>query len=659
MEPGQVVEYIDSQKIICSVILEIKNLRLRLLTENNREVKISAGRIAHRSASRLSTTLGRDKLVAELKEIVTHRRALSQQVDIQGMWEILNSEQQWIDLKTMTDFCFPDQVDDDHESAVLRAFFSDRLFFKFSPEQFFPHSAAKVEQILAQREKEKHQARLIDQGGLWLQKTSKGQSVTAPEDQDEIVQILASYCLLEKESPYREMARAIMKKAGASGPTAIFAFLVKIGIWEPDENLDLLRHDISDELPAQVHKYADQFSRSSFEIPPERRDLRDLPMMTIDGPATQDFDDALSITKEGDNHIVGIHIADVGHYITRNDPIDQDAFARGSSIYTPDQKISMLPSQLALGICSLKAGEDRPAISTMVTLSPRGKILKYDIFPSVIRVDQQLTYQDVDQMTGEDGALKQLLDVATRYHSDRLDRGAVIIDLPEINIWLDADGAPCFSRVDRESPAHIVVSELMILANDLAAGFLSERNLPAIFRSQAEPRERLFERDNGSLFQNWMQRKLISRFSLGSAPAPHSGLGLPAYVTCTSPIRKYSDLVTQRQVRAALGLEAAYTPEEMNFIIGALQEPIGIVGRIQTRRNRYWLLKYLEKRIGNKLEAIVLGKRREGFTILIPDYMIECFLSGADNVTLKPEDLVQVTIQHVNARNDVIHVYLG
>ena len=183
--------------------------------------------------------------------------------------------------------------------------------------------------------------------------------------------------------------------------------------------------------------------------------------------------------------------------------------------------------------------------------------------------------------------------------------------------------------------------------------------MPAIYRSQAEPRERLFERDEGTLYQYWMQRKQISRFVLGDRPEPHAGLGVAAYTTCTSPIRKYYDLVTQRQIRAALGLETAYEARQIDAIIAGLAETMRTVSQIQYRRHRYWLLKYLEGRIGTKEEAIILNRRRNGFAILMPRYLIECHLSGAENINLKPEDLVQVTLQHVNARNDIITVYLG
>ena len=190
MEPGQVVEFIDSQKIFCAVVMEIKSLRLRLLTENNREVKMSAERLSHRSRMRLEPSAARDKLAAGLKEIAQRRKELSRQVDIPGLWSVLYDEQQWVDLPTMTALCFPDHPDGDHESAVIRAFFSDRLYFKFSPDQFFPHTAEKVEQIARQREKEARDARIIEQGGQWLQKVFKGQEAAVPGERDEIVPIL-------------------------------------------------------------------------------------------------------------------------------------------------------------------------------------------------------------------------------------------------------------------------------------------------------------------------------------------------------------------------------------------------------------------------------------------------------------------------------------
>jgi len=660
MEPGQVVEYIESQKILCAVVLEAKNLRLRLLSENNREVKLSAGRLLHRSTERLDPSMGRDKLTARLKEIAARRKALSLTVDIQGLWEVLQEEETAFDLATLTTLCFPEHANSEQESAVMRALFDDRLYFKFGPDEFHPHPAAKVEEMIAQRARQEQEARIVEQGGVWMKSVLSGPAAAGrPELADDIVPILISYYLFEKDSPRRDLGRDMIKRAGVGSLETIFDFLVKIGVWQPNENLDLLREGIRDTFPETIQRRAATLADHPPTAADGRRDLRELTLMTIDGPSTQDFDDALSITTQGDHYVIGIHISDVGHYLGRHDPIDQEAMGRASSIYLPDRKISMLPEPLSVGICSLKQDQDRPAISTLVTLTANAEVVAYDIVPSLIRVSRQLTYQDADALTETDTQMRALHAIAQKYRSRRLDDGALIIELPEVAIRIDANGKPMVTRIDRENPSHLFVSELMILANSLAARFLSEKGLPAIFRSQAEPRERLFKRDQGSLFQSWMQRKQINRFNLSSSPEPHAGLGVAAYVTCTSPIRKYFDLVTQRQLRAALGLEKPYLTEEIDAAIAALAEPMARVGRLQYRRHRYWLLKYLEGRVGTKEEAVILHKRRGGYFILLPQYLIECPLAGAENIKLKPEDLVQVTIQHVNARKDVITVYLG
>jgi exoribonuclease-2 len=659
METGHVVEFIDSNRIVCAVVLELKKLRLRLLTENNREVKLSAGRLVHHTPLGLDGAEGRSRLVSALKEIAERRHKLSQQIDIRELWEILNSEQEWIDLGTMTAFCFRDGTDADCQSAVIRAFFNDRLYFKFKMNQFRPHTPDQVAAIVQQKEVEAQKERLILQGAAWIGRVMNGESPPRPDNADTICEVLSSYYLLEKESPHRETARAILKKAGTGSPTAIFTFLSKIGLWHPDENLDLLRFGIRGQFSAMVESHAETLCRNATVVLNGRRDLRSHQIITIDGPSTVDFDDALSISREGDHLIVGIHITDVGYFVSKGDPLDQAAKEQCSTIYMPDGKIPMLPPALSEGACSLKAGQDRPGVSTMIRITAKAEIIDFEIVPSLIRVTEQLTFQTADAMTASDENIRTLHAIAATYRQQRLQNGALLIDLPEINVWLNGEGTPAISRTNRESPGRMLVSELMILANEMAARFLVQNDLPAIFRSQPEPRERLFENSQGSLFQNWMQRKLINRFVLGSTPERHAGLGLEQYITATSPIRKYSDLVTQRQLRAASGLEAPYSRQEIDTIIAASEEPLRQVARIQYRRHRYWLLKYLQSRTGQKEEAMVLYKRRDGYMILLQNYMLECRLSGAEGFTLRPEDLIRVTLQHVNARSDILTVVLG
>ncbi len=665
MESGCIVEYIDRQKITCAVVLEVKNQRLRLLTENNREVNLSRKRLLHHDKMRLDLTLGRDQMVETLKQVVRKREQLIDHIDIRDLWEVLNTEQNWIDLATMTEFCFPESASGDHEAAVMRALFNDRLYFKFNPDGFRPNSEKQVELLAAQRKQAERKRKLIESGGSWLKWMLNSDPSKVPSfadaDTQEFSDILRSYYLFGKDSNDYTIAKAMAAKAGVERIEEIFRVLVKLGVFDENENIELLRCQVSAGFSEMVLTRAAQIVSANpvLSAAPERSDLTDMSLMTIDGQGTLDFDDAISIETTADGFRLGVHIADVGHFIPKKDVVDQEALSRGSSIYMPDLKISMLPSVLAEGLCSLKAGELRPAISIMIGLSPQAEVLNYEIIQSLIKVKDQQTYFDVNSAADESQDIRILRDIAQRFRQKRLDDGAVQITVPEISIWVNEHREVSVNQVNRESPGRMLVSELMIMANWLMANYLKERQIPAIFRSQRKPRERLYKKNAGTLFQNWMQRRLLSRFVLDAKPDTHSGLGLDAYITATSPIRKYSDLTNQRQIRAALGLETAYTAEEIADIIKSLELPMSHVGRFQYTRHRYWLLKYLENQIGQKEEAIVLHRARRNYQILLNHYMLECDLPISSGIELKPEDLIQVTIQRVSARQDIIQVAIG
>jgi exoribonuclease-2 len=301
----------------------------------------------------------------------------------------------------------------------------------------------------------------------------------------------------------------------------------------------------------------------------------------------------------------------------------------------------------------------RPAISILAEVKANAEVLQYEVVASLIKVRHQLSYYDVNTVAGEDPRIKALWSLAKNFRSWRLANKAIQINLPEIHIWLDEHRQIGVTRVNRESPGRMLVAELMIMANWLMARFLSDHQCPAVFRSQPGPRERLFEGENGTLFQNWMQRRHLSRFVLAPQAEPHTGLGLEAYITATSPIRKYYDLVTQRQIRAVLGLEDPYSLEEIDQIMQRLEIPMANVFRTQSQRSRYWLLKYLEGHVGGKEPALVLGRRRNSYQVLLTEYMLECELPLSGGMEFKPEDVLEVTLQRVDARRGVLSIFIS
>jgi exoribonuclease-2 len=663
MESGFVVEYIDKQRILCAVVLEVKQQRLRLLTENAREVSLSPSRLSHLSSARLDLAMGRDRIVDTLKDLASRRHALMREIDIRELWEVLNTEQEWIDLDTMTAFCFPQSATSDHESAVIRAFFGNRRYFKFKNDGFFPHSENYIAQLIAREQKAERQRQLIQDGSEWLHQALADPDFRRAANNgggaEKFGAILKSYCIFGKDSPTYDIGRAMASACGVELPEDLFPRLVQLGILDPDENIELIREGIPEDFPEDVAAAADRLARHAalLETGGPRRDLTDLPLMTIDGQSTLDYDDALSIQDLGDARLIGVHIVDVAHHVKRGSVIDREALSRGSSIYMPDHRIPMLPPVLAEGICSLKAGEIRPAISTFIKVNAFGVVVSYDICASLIRVRHQRTYYDVNLAADDDPDIVNLRRTAEAFREHRLDQGAVQITLPDVNVWIDEDRQVNLSRLNRESPARLLVSELMIMANWIMARFLRDNGLPAIFRSQPEPKERLYKRNEGTLFQNWMQRRRLNRFVLHTAPERHSGLGLDAYITATSPIRKYFDLITQRQIRAALGMADPYTAEEISSHMQQLEQPMAAVSRVQHNRHHYWLLRYLEGRVGEKTEAIVLQRRRNAYQVLLTEFMVECDMPLDIGRSLKPETVVEVTIQNVNARKGLLSVF--
>jgi len=659
MNIGNIVEYIDQQKIICAVVLQVKKQRLRLLTENNREVNLSAGRLAHFSKEGLDISARRDLLVSSLKNSAKKRRELTQQIDIKELWELLHEEGEEINIPTMTLFCFDPPLTSDHEAAVIRAFFNDRMFFKFGKKSFMPHTPEQIETRLKQVRETERKNRLIEQGAAWTRAMMNKSTDGAAEGDPEVIDILKSYYILEKESRTAATAKAILAKGGLESIDQIFNLLVKAGIWTTDENIDIIRMEIPVKFPKQVQKKAATVIDSQEEslYGHNRMDLTHLPLITIDGQSTLDYDDAISLEKEDDGYTLGIHIIDVGFYIKDKDLIDMDARVRGSSIYMPDEKIPMLPPKLSEDLCSLKEGEIRPGISTLVRLNRFFEIIDYDVVASIIKVHKQMTYTEANLLNGENDPITTLYKAATVLREKRLKAGATQITLPEVNIWLEENGAIGLSKIDRENPSRMLVSEMMILANALMAEFLAANNVPAVFRSQPEPKQRLFQGIEPLLFLNCMQRKHLSRAIIGTKPEHHSGLGLKAYVTATSPIRRYYDLLTQRQIRGVLGYEKPYSTNELEQLLQVLEIPVGNTGRIQFQRRRYWLLKYLETMKGTTCEAVVLDTRRNFHTVLLKEYMLEWRLPSS-GFNMKPGDLLTVTIQHADARRDQLSLFI-
>ncbi len=658
MITGSIVEYIDQQRIISAVILHEKSGKLRLLNENSREINLSEKRLSHVSKDCIDTTVAQNGIINQLKLLAENRKALSQTINIKELWEILQDESDEIDLPTMTLFCFDPPLTSDHESAVIRAFFKDRLYFKFNNLTFTPYSPDQVETKKRQTMEAGKKEILAQNGANWINTVLDNQDNSPVQIDPKIIDILTSYYLFNTDSRQYQVARDIIKRSVLNSPEQLFNVFVKAGIWDSDKNIDLLTREIPTVFSQDVLDHEKKLSTQNinFSDDPLRKDLTHVPLITIDGQSTLDFDDAISLENTETGYTLGIHIIDVAAFIKSNDPIDLAARERASSIYMPDDKLPMLPPNLSEDMCSLKEGQIRPGISTIVKMNRFFEIQEYEIIPSIIKVHTQMSYTEANLLNGKNDPVTTLYKIATLLREKRLKSGAIQITLPEVNVWVEENGDIGYSKVDRENPSRMLVSEMMIFANSLMAEFLSKNNIPAVFRSQTQPKQRLFKGIETTLSLNFMQRKQLSRAMIGTDPQMHAGLGVKAYTTATSPIRRYHDLLTQRQIKAIWGYDTAYSKAELENILQMISIPMANAGRVQSARKRYWIIKYLESKRGEVYEAMVLDSYRDHFNVLVKEFMLETKLPPS-GIKFRHGDIIQVTIQHADARRNQLSLF--
>ena len=249
----------------------------------------------------------------------------------------------------------------------------------------------------------------------------------------------------------------------------------------------------SEEVMDEVDKLPSEVKDSETQ---GRVDLRNECIFTIDGDDTKDIDDAISIKKDGENYILGVHIADVSYYVKEGTKLYEEAKDRGTSVYVVDRVIPMLPHKLSNGICSLNPGEDRLAISCVMTIDPRGKIISHDLFESVINSRKQMTYKNVNKvLAGEtpddykeyESDLKLMLELSEILRKEKLSRGYLDFDTNEAKILVDESGKPIDIVLRERGKGENLIEDFMIAANETVASHIFYMGYPFVYRIHEVP----------------------------------------------------------------------------------------------------------------------------------------------------------------------------
>ena len=442
------------------------------------------------------------------------------------------------------------------------------------------------------------------------------------------------------------------------------------------EELSIIRsYNLREEFPSHVEREAQKQQKRGITAKDlaKRKDFREKLIVTIDGEDTRDIDDAVSLEMDGDCFVLGVHIADVSHYVEARSALDEEAFERGTSVYFPDCVLPMLPRALSNGICSLNENEDRLALSCIMRISPKGVVKSSEIVESVIRSSKKMTYTQVtDILEDKEGALRAFapyVELITRFaeltrilQEKRQKKGSIQLDVKEAKILFNKETNEITIPDYERAFSYQIIEAFMVLANETVAEYMSSIEAPFIYRIHEKPNEekantfRAFAQTLGLTprfqvddikpydYQNLLNSakdlpiySVLNRVMLRSMQKAryspenvgHFGLASTCYCHFTSPIRRYPDLCIHRIIKEVIngnyaGAVERYTP----FVERAsLQSSERERRATEAERDVDDLYKtmYMSERIGDRYDAVISGVTSFGLFAELPN-TIEGFI---------------------------------
>jgi len=603
---GQIIEFLDDDQLKVGYVRKQERDRLQVVDPRGRHLSIAGDRVVviHQKTSED----GFPGFARELSEKIQNRQV---EMDVELLWDSLGGDQREFTSAELATLFFSESSPE-AVSAVFRSLSADTLYFRRKGTQFLPKTADQVgtERTRRDRQQENEKARgaLVES----MNRLLHSKAIVESPETAALIDRIQNWMLQSNGDPAGALLEELAGPARAR--EAAYGILRRAGRVDPRQDRFLVMAGIHEAFPSSVESAANAILPHQHDS--ARIDYRNVPAFTIDDDDTLEVDDAITLKKEGNTITVGIHIADVSAFVAKGDTLDVEAAKRLSTIYLPASRVRMFPDRLSTDLASLHPDVDRPAFTVEVQFDVSGSELTqpgYRLALSTVRVNRRLSYDTADELirSGGDSDLNLLHSIALQLQQARAARGAITFRRPEFQIHVDESGIHV-GKLDPNSPSRLLISELMILSNGLAADFASIHNVPVIYRTQ-ESRDASAPAETATLDPIAFEklRKTFKRSRLSLTPGTHSGLGLSAYTQASSPIRRYADLVTQQQFTAFLrGKPVPYDREELLRILANAEASEQEIRSIEDRSTNYWILEYLSReKMGHPMNAVVLDRK--------------------------------------------------
>lgn len=461
--------------------------------------------------------------------------------------------------------------------------------------------------------------------------------------------------------------------------------------------------EFSERILKQVENVSNEVSTADMA---GRMDLRDWQTVTIDGEDAKDLDDAITLTREGEYYQLGVHIADVTNYVQEHSALDVEALKRGTSVYLVDRVIPMLPHKLSNGICSLNAGENRLALSCIMTIDKKGNVIDHNIAETVIKVDRRMSYTSVkkileDQDETEIRKYEELVpmfermeELAAILRKKRMSRGSIDFDFPETKIILDKQGRPVEIKPYERNVATKIIEDFMLIANETVAQDYFWQELPFVYRTHENPdtekirklstfinnfgytmkigQDEIHPKELQKLLtkiDGTPEEALISRLTLRSmkqakyatVSTGHFGLATPYYCHFTSPIRRYPDLQIHRIIKDNLrgrmnAKRIAHYEKILPEVAKHSSETERVADEAERETEKLKKVEYMSGHIGEIFTGVISGVTEYGFYVELPNT-----IEGMVHVTTLTDDYFHYSADTYELVGEVtnIHYKLG